>query len=231
MPKQPWKVELTIEADEAFGLVLRKLHEMAGVTDIRPILDGLGGTGPGAKRLEKAASASAQAKASGPKNLNEAVLKVMMQKDGPMHVHEIVTATGRIKSSISTAVYKLKKEGIIKSVGTGLYEMAIRPRDGQVVPSQLALPAPTKTQSGRNAQGAGPALMLVILQRHAAPLPSGALREQLGSQGIGLKSVSGIVGRAIRDKLIKRNGVGKNIVYELTSKGQHAAEAATVHGN
>ena len=231
MAKEPLKVEISF-IDEAFGNGLRVIHSIPGVIDIRPIMPGLGGTGPGAKRLEKAAQASAQAKANGGGKLSEAILKLLMAKDGPASVDEVVAGTGRPKSSVTSGLYILKKSGIIKSVGVGLYEMAVRPREGQVVPPLMALPAPAPGK--RASHGAGPALMLVILQRHAAPLESAILRQQLQLQGVSRNSLAGIITRATRDKLVKRSGAGNKTIYELTSRGQQAAEAAaaqvTTHG-
>ena len=60
----------------------------------------------------------------------------------------------------------------------------------------------------------------------AGPLTPADLRTKLGESGVSPKSLSGVLLRAKRDGLIKKNGSG----YELTAKGQKIETGASANG-
>lgn len=213
MPK-PYPVLVEIE-EIALGTVLRKLHEMPGVISVDLQL-GVGGQGAGKQQLQKAAQAK---RGSG----EEAVVKLLLS--GPKHLTELVAAIGGKKSSFYTLSSKLKKQGLIeKAEGTSMWQLSHKARTqlGDV----KALPAPEAKRSptGRAAQGSGPILLRSALAE--GPLAPVDLRKQLGSRGMSPKSISGVLDRAKRDGLIRKNGTG----YELTAKGQKIETGASANG-
>src|SRR3954465_71821 len=101
MPK-PFPVLIHIE-EIALGAVLRKLHEMPGVSGVDLQL-GQGGQGAGKQQLEH----GAQAKRG---NQEEGLIELLLQ--GPKHLNDMVAAIGGKKGSFYTLTSKLRQKGII----------------------------------------------------------------------------------------------------------------------
>lgn len=208
---------ILIEVEElALGPVLRKLHDMPGIAKLDLQL-GLGGQGAGRQQLEQAALA--QGKRG---NGEEAVVKLLLQ--GPKHLAELVAAIGGKKSSFYTLTSKLKKKGIAERAGGGMWQLTHKARTQLGAVKALPAPEIKHGPAGRATPGSGPILLRSALA--AGPLAPVDLRKQLGSSGMSPKSISGVLDRAKRDGLIKKNGTG----YELTAKGQKIEMGAQAHG-
>jgi DNA-binding HxlR family transcriptional regulator len=89
-----------------------------------------------------------------------------------------------------------------------------------------ALPAlpPPAAKHGRATRGTGDIVLRAALD--AGPVSPGDLRKHMQSKGMSPKSVSGVLERARKRGLIKRNGVG----YALTAKGQKMEAGVAHHG-
>jgi DNA-binding HxlR family transcriptional regulator len=201
----------------ALGAVLRKLNEMPGIAKLD--LDmGRGGEGAGRERLESAAVA--------PRGNNaQEIIKMLM--DGPKHLNEMMGKLGGKKGSFYTSTSKLAKEGLLERGGSkGTWQLTARAkaRLGAI----KALPAPaapniSRGPSGRATPGSGPIILRAALD--AGPLTPTDLRAKLTEGGMSPKGVSGVLVRARKHGLIKKNGVG----YELTAKGLKI-EGASANG-
>ena len=148
-----------------------------------------------------------------------------LRQHGPTKRVDIRKALHMNEYTINGAIVSLKDKGLIRTTGKAVY--VLTEINGVATPvKQLALPKLSATNTGRVGQGQGPGLMLIMLQRNGEPMSRNALGVQMTEAGVPSKSVSGIVGRAVRDKLVKRTGAGNQRTLELTAKGQHEAEAA-----
>lgn len=224
MPKT-FPIRLDVE-EIALGTVLRKLNEMPGIVNLHLDL-GHGGQGAGRKQLEQhAAEVHIQNGSREP-----LALKLLMQ--GPKHIGEISQLLGGAKTRAYGLMNSLQKKGLTKSIGKGMHELtkkALHQLGGavQMVP---ALPAPSPTPAtvkhgpaGRASPGSGNIVLRTILA--AGPLTPADVRARASAQGMSAKSVAGVIDRAKKGGLIKKNGSG----YELTAKGQKIETGATAHG-
>jgi DNA-binding PadR family transcriptional regulator len=214
MPK-PFPVLVHIE-EIALGTVLRKLHEMPGVSGVDLQL-GQGGQGAGKQQLQHAAQAKRGSQ-------EEALIKLLLQ--GPKHLNDMVAAIGGKKGSFYTLTSKLRQKGIIESAGKGMWQLTHKTR--RQLGDVKALPAPQIKHgpAGRATPGSGPILLRSALA--AGPMAPAELRMHLGSNGMSPKSISGVIWRAREAGLIKKltNGSG----YELTAKGQKIETGASANG-
>ena len=195
---------IIIEVEEiALGPVLRKLNEMPGIAKLHLDL-GRGGEGAG---KEKLASAAAQ---QTPKGRRETLIKLLL--DGPKTTTELAAAMGEPKDRIQNLLYIMRKEGLTGSAGNAMHQLAAKA--AAHLGKAKALPAPVaKAPSGRAAFGSGPIVLRAALE--SGPLPTVEIRKYMAENGMSPKGVSGLLVRAKRDGLIKKNGHG----YELTAKG------------
>jgi predicted Rossmann fold nucleotide-binding protein DprA/Smf involved in DNA uptake len=212
MPKT-FPIRLEVE-EIALGTVLRKLNEMPGIAKLDLDL-GKGGEGPGRKNLEAAAPA--------PRGNNaQAIIKMLVT--GPKSINEMLDKLGGKKSSFYTATSKLKAQGLATSVDGKwtLTEPArakideLTGKSGEAAP---ALPAPSnkkakKDSKGRAGKGSGPIFLRTILSE--GPKSPSQVREHAVEHGLSSKSITGVLDRAKKAGLIKKNGEG----YTLTLKGQ-----------
>jgi Mn-dependent DtxR family transcriptional regulator len=218
MPKT-FPIRLEVE-EIALGPVLRKLNEMPGIVKLDLDL-GQGGQGAGRKQLEQQA-------AEQPKNGSRepAVLKLLM--DGPKHIRDISAALGGKKSRAYGVMNSLHKKGLTKAVGKGMHELT------KLAQAQLggvkALPAPAAAApvnhgpGGRASPGSGNIVLRTILAD--GPKTPADVRAQAADKGVSPKSISGVLDRARKNGLIKKNGNG----YELTAKGQKIELTEAAHG-
>ena len=213
----PKTFPILLEVEEiALGTVLRKLNEMPGIVKLDLNL-GHGGEGPGKKQLVKAAANNGE---SG----EQAVVKLLA--NGEMHIREIARQIGGSKARAYGATHQLRKKGITEpGVGKGTHRLTKKAMAqlGRAVPA-LPAPALTKGPGGRPTPGSGAIVLRTALQ--AGPLTPADLRTKLGESGVSPKSLSGVLLRAKRDGLIKKNGSG----YELTAKGQKIETGASANG-
>jgi predicted transcriptional regulator len=136
----------------------------------------------------------------------------------------------------------LKKKGIVQGNGEkGQYQFTAKAMKLIQKNQPLALPAPAHFKKKKKAQkanghavggagksngieragrGSGPAALRALLTQ--GPMTPSEIRASLAGNGVSAKSVSGILDRGKRDKLIKK--VGDK--YELTAKGSKTDEAA-----
>jgi DNA-binding PadR family transcriptional regulator len=204
MPKL-FCIKLDVE-EIALGSVLNRLNDL----DL-----GTGGHGGGAKQLAaQAASLRSSAKAN-----EQAAVKLLMH--GPKHIKQISAALGGNKTRAYGAMNTLRKKGLTEAAaGRGMHQLTALAR-AQLGAALPALPPPAGKR-GRAARGSGNIVMRAALD--AGPVSPGDLRKHMQSKGMSPKSVAGVLERAKKRGLIKRNGVG----YELTAKGQKM-EAGGAH--
>jgi Mn-dependent DtxR family transcriptional regulator len=219
MPKT-FPIRLEVE-EIALGPVLRKLNEMPGIVKLDLDL-GHGGQGPGRKQLEHhAAEAGAQNGSREP-----IALKMLMQ--GPKHIREISAALGGQKSRAYGLMNSLQKKGLTKSIGKGMHELTQKAKSqfGSVIQAVPALPAPDIKHgpAGRAAPGSGNIVLRSILAD--GPKSPSEVRAQAAGLGVSPKSITGVMDRAKKAGLIKKNGTG----YELTAKGQKIEMGAPANG-
>jgi hypothetical protein len=227
-------IHLEVE-DVAVGPVLIALRKMPGIIKLH--LDLLGDAPSASHREPKNERGSAKAGA----NAERIVALLMQNNGGPLKIGEIMRALGSTKSSAYTAMYTLKKKKVVQSPHAGEYELTDKAKR-ELLPDHApklltgpktngAKPAKTKAAKlhkgpgGRPSPGSGWKMLRAALDGGA--LKRAELITKLAESGMSEKSVSGIMARADRDKLIKNAGeIG---VWELTPKGrsQQPAEAAT----
>jgi hypothetical protein len=198
---------IMIEVEEiALGTVLRKLNEMPGIAKLHLDL-GKGGEGNGKKPLEHAAAAR------GEKNSQKLA---GLLAGGPMHIKEITAALGGPRSRGYQAAYELKRQGIAeKGGGPGMYRL----KAGATVPAAIS-----RTPSGRLPPGSGNIVLRAVLAE--GPKAWSEIRSSAATYGMSPTSINGLIERAKRSGLIRKNGKG----YELTAKGQKIETAEVSHG-
>lgn len=208
MPKT-FPIRLEVE-EVALGTVIRKLNDMAGIAKIDLDL-GIGGGKPAKSQQQQQTEPNDRRKT----NSQTKVLAFLM--DGPKSVAETIAMIGSNKTTYG-AMHNLRVKKLIKSTGEkNVYQLTEKAKAG--LKGEKPKPA-KKTKSGRMAPGNGRTILFDILQ--ANPLTRTALLTQLTDNGVLKRSAEGVLHRARRDKLIKKNAADQ---YELTNK----AEAVT-HG-
>ena len=222
----PKTFPLRLEVEEiALGTVLRKLNDMPGIVKLDLDL-GHGGQGAGRKQLEAAARTS--------NNGGREPIVVKLLMEGPKHIREISAALGGAKSRAYGLMNQLQKKGLTKSVGGGMHQLTakamaqLRGGVAQDVPTAApALPPPKvkRGPAGRASPGSGPIILRTVLD--AGPAHPSDVRKQLAEKGMSSKSISGVLDRAKKHGLIKKNG---SDLYELTAKGQKIEMSGAAHG-
>ncbi|MBR0879601.1 MULTISPECIES: helix-turn-helix domain-containing protein [Bradyrhizobium] len=156
---------------------------------------------------------------------------VAMLMTGPKTIGELGAAIGGAKSRVYGTVNYLLKKKLAKSAGKGVWQVTDKAM-AEVNPQQPhvpALPAPAVVKrgpAGRAAPGSGNIVLRAALE--AGPVRPSDLRARMASKGMSPKSISGVLERAKRDGLVKKNGSG----YALTAKGQKIEQPAmeAAHG-
>jgi DNA-binding PadR family transcriptional regulator len=202
----------------ALGTVLRKLNEMPGIAKLDLDL-GKGGEGAGKEKLVEGA---AQFRGE---NAEQTVLKLLMEK-GPMNTREIKAALRWNGTRAYGALHALKKKGLIETDANKTHSVSrkVMQLNGASTP---ALPAPAKVKhgpAGRAIPGSGNIILRNILGE-GAKTPT-EVRALAAAQGMSPKSISGVLDRAKKGGIIKKNGAG----YELTAKGLKIETGASAHG-
>ena len=221
MPKT-FPIRLEVE-EIALGPVLRRLNEMPGIVKLDLML-GRGGEGAGRKQLENAAVATRKGNGSAQEKAMMALIS------GPKHIREIQQVVGGSKSRAYGAMTLLRKQGLAEAgQGPAMHQLTAKARaqlGSAAAPSAKFLPAPAvkRGPAGRAAPGSGPILLRTALG--AGPASASDLRAHLVTNGMSPKGVSGVLDRAKKAGLIKRNGQG----YELTAKGAKIDTGAQAHG-
>ncbi|RXG91605.1 hypothetical protein EAS62_24305 [Bradyrhizobium zhanjiangense] len=210
-----------IEVEEiALGPVLRRLNEMPGIAKLHLDL-GHGGQGAGKKQLERQAAAHRGSNGEGQQH----AIKLLMS--GPKHIDEIGRVVGGKKTRAYGIMTQLRKQGLAESgQGRGMHQLT-KKAQAQLGAAMPALPPPDKVArgpKGRASPGSGNMLLRKALD--AGPVTPADLRAHLAGQGMSAKSVSGVLDRAKKSGLIKKNGVG----YALTAKGQKIETGAAANG-
>jgi len=224
MPKT-FPIRLEVE-EIALGTVLRKLNDMPGIARLHLDLE-RGGEGAGRKQLEQKAEQHVQ-------NGSREPLIVKLLMSGPKHIREISEVLGGKKTRAYGLMNQLQKKGLTKSIGKGMHELtkAARSQLGiaaaapAVVPA-LAAPAPSPVKhgpGGRASPGSGNIVLKAILSD--GPKSPADVRALAAEKGVSPKSISGVLDRARKNGLIKKNGTG----YELTAKGQKIELTEAAHG-
>lgn len=178
------------------GAVLRKLHEMPGVAKLDLDL--------GKAPQQQAASGSPQETA------------LAMLASGPKHRSELKAALGPAQRFYGT-MNNLKKKKMVKAVGDGTYVLTKHVAQKLNGHAPEALGAPVKKgPAGRAVPGQAVAVLRAVLRDQA--LSMGQIAEAIGAHGMSAKSITGVLARAKRDGLVKKDGSG----YALTAKGRNA---------
>jgi hypothetical protein len=210
-----------LEVEEILlGPVLRKLNGMPGIAKLHLDL-GHGGQ-VGAKKAAKQVAAAREANGD---NNEQRLVKLLIH--GPKHIREISSLLGGAKSRTYGVIHALKKKGIVE-VGAEKGTHQLTARAMAQLGARPALPAPAAIKhgpGGRASPGSGNIVLRAVLG--AGPLPANELRKQLGERGMSPKSASGILDRARKGGIVKKNGNG----YELTARGMKIeATAEAAHG-
>jgi hypothetical protein len=208
---------ISLEVEEiALGSVLRRLNEMPGIAKLNLNL-GKGGEGAGKEKLAKVAARQGESAEQG-------VLRLLM--NGPMHISEIATQLGGTKARAYGATHQLRKKGLVEAGEHKGFHRLSKKVAQLSSQAKLALPAPPikRGAGGRAAPGSGSIVLRTFL--NDGPKSPSEVRSALAAQGLSAKSASGILERAKKSGLIKKNGSG----YELTAKGQKIELGAEHHG-
>jgi hypothetical protein len=216
----PKTFPIMIEVEEiALGPVLRRLNDMPGIAKLHLDL-GHGGQGAGKKQLEKHAAA----KRGSNGDSQQAAVKLLMS--GPKHIREISEAVGGAKTRAYGLMTQLRKQGLAEAAPGKAMHQLTKKAMAQLRGARPALPAPEIKHgpAGRAAPGSGNIVLRAALD--GGPLTPSDLRERLAKQGMSPKSASGVLERAKKGGLIKKNGTG----YELTAKGQKIELGAPANG-
>ncbi|MGY3278075.1 hypothetical protein [Bradyrhizobium sp. S3.7.6] len=218
-------IHLEVE-DVAVGPVLIALRKMPGIIKIDlklPDYAPIPARQPGEQKV----------------NAHERIMAMFMQRNGsPISAQDVVTELGLTKASAYSTLYKLNNSGMVKRVGTGIYELTERVKKQLMPDAVKLLPKPraevaaknghAKKKSGngdakRQPRGYSQTLLLSMLTD--GPMKRSDVVAKLVSEGVSDNSVSGTLERAQRDKLAKSDGQG---TWQLTDKGrQHHAAAIT----
>jgi DNA-binding PadR family transcriptional regulator len=214
----PKTFPIMLEVEELLlGPVLRKLHEMPGIAKLHLDL-GHGGQGAGRKRLTDEVT---RVRSGG--NHEQIVIKLLME--GPQSIADISRAIGGKKPRAYGVIHALKKKGITESAeGKGMHQLTAKAR-AQLGGSVPALPAPQVKHgpAGRAAPGSGNIVLRSVLA--AGPMSPADLRKHAAEKGMSAKSITGVLDRAKKNGLIKKNARG----YELTAKGQKIELGVAAH--
>src|SRR4051812_7453811 len=178
MPKT-FPIHLQVE-ETMLGPVLRKLHEMSGIA-----------------RLDLDLGQAPQAAAPG--NAQETVLAMLAS--GPKHRDELKAALGPAQRFYGT-MNQLKKKKMAKAAGDGTYVLT------KHVAQKLNGHAPEapvkKGPAGRAARGQTAMVLRSALTGQSFPLSASQIAEALYAHGMSAKSLSGVLHRAKRDGLVKK---------------------------
>jgi DNA-binding HxlR family transcriptional regulator len=220
MPKS-FNIRLEVE-EIGLGVVLHKLNEMPFVIRLHLDLE-RGGEGAGRKQLEDAAKA---ARGDAGEPVSTRILKLLM--DGPKSVKELRQAIGGPSSRVYGATHHLRKQGLIEA-GDGFGMHRLTHKAQAELGLVKALPAPSSPPikhgpKGRAVKGSGNIVLKAILSD--GPKSPSDLRALAGERGVSERSMSGVLNRAKRDGLIKKNGAG----YVLTAKGEKIDMGGATHG-
>jgi hypothetical protein len=218
MPKL-FSIRLDVE-EIALGAVLRKLNDIPGIAKLHLDLD-RGGEGAGRKELEDQLKETHADKGS----RQSMVIKLLME--GPKHISEITALLGGKATRAYGIMTQLRKAGLAEAgEGSAIHQLTAKAK------AQLgmvkALPAPTtvaRGPGGRAVAGSGPIILRAALD--AGPLSPGELRAKLTEGGMSPKGISGVLDRARKGGIVKKNG---SQLYELTAKGQKIELGAQAHG-
>lgn len=216
----PKTFPIMIEVEEiALGPVLRKLNDMPGIAKLHLDL-GHGGQGAGKKQLEQHA-----AKRASNGDGQQAAIKLLMS--GPKHIREISEAVGGAKTRAYGVMTQLRKQGLAEAApGKAMHQLTKKAMAqlGGARPPALPAPAVNHGPGGRASPGAGNIVLRRVL--NDGPLTPAEVRTRAAEHGMSAKSVSGVLDRAKKGGLIKKNGAG----YELTAKGQRIELGAHANG-
>jgi Mn-dependent DtxR family transcriptional regulator len=221
MPKT-FPIRLEVE-EIALGTVLRRLNEMPGIVRLHLDLE-RGGEGVGRKQLEDAAKS-----VRNDGNTEERTLKLLM--GGPKHVREISRHLGGAKSRAYGAVHQLRKKGLAEAgEGKGMHQLTKEARAQFGLVKALPAPSPSSSEvkhgpAGRASPGSGNIVLRTILAE--GPKSPSDVRIQAAERGMSAKSMSGVLERARKNGLVKKNG---SQLYELTAKGQKLELTGAAHG-
>lgn len=199
---------IRLEVEEiALGAVLRKLNEMPGIAKLHLDLEH-GGEGNGRKELESVAKKRGE-------NGEQVLIKLLMS--GQKHVAEIMQELGWPRQRVYQTTYRLCKNKIAEKVAPkGTYRLTSKAAQHLNIDATMkALPAPAikRGPKGRAIRGSANIVLRTILIE--GPKSPSEMRQAADSLGFSPKSMTGVLTRAKRDGLIKKNGKG----YELTAKG------------
>lgn len=208
---KPFEIILKVE-EIALGSVLRKLHETPGIIDIGMEM-GLGGTGPGAGKLAAAAAANS-------KTVTERIVELLNASTEPMQVDDLAARLSGVKrSSINTTLYSLVKSKVVQRVAKQTYVITRR------LPAPAAAAAPLTIPRGAKRAERGaviPVMLSILAEAPDGVLAGSELNDRIEAAGGSRKSMTNMLARAIKAKLIKRTGNGNKRTVQLTEKGRHA---------
>ncbi|WP_157787978.1 helix-turn-helix domain-containing protein [Bradyrhizobium elkanii] len=217
----PKTFPIMIEVEEiALGPVLRRLNDMPGIAKLHLDLGHSGGARTEEKKIARPSGGGGRG-GDGETALAKVVAALMHSQKT---VAELSAEIGGPKTRVYGAIHQLKGKGLVEMVDKGTYKLtdkALAELNGAQSGKPPSLPKPespgavAKTPSGRAKPGSGNIVLRAALD--AGPVSPTDLRQQMAAKGMSEKSISGVLDRAKRDGLIKKNG---SELYELTVKGQ-----------
>jgi Mn-dependent DtxR family transcriptional regulator len=217
----PRTFPIRLEVEEiALGAVLRKLNDMPGIAKLHLDLE-RGGEGAGREKLEQHATEKAKDKGG----RQAIVIKLLME--GPKNISEISRVLGGKASRAYGIMTQLRKGGLSEAApGSAMHQLTKKALAQLGVGATKALPAPAITHGpkGRATPGSANIMLRTVLADGA--LSPADVRTRAAGMGVSPKGISGMLARAKRDGLIKKNGSG----YELTAKGQKIEIGASANG-
>ncbi|WLA75037.1 helix-turn-helix domain-containing protein [Bradyrhizobium diazoefficiens] len=222
---------IMIEVEEvALGPVLRRLNDMPGIAKLHLDLGHSGAARADEKKVARPSGGGGR-DGNGETVLAKAVAGLMR---GQKTVAELSAEIGGPKTRVYGAIHQLKGKGLVEMVDKGTYKLtdkalaelkAAQSGTAASLPKPEAPAAVAKTLRGRAKPGSGNIVLRAALD--AGPVAPADLRQHMAAKGMSEKSISGVLDRAKRDGLIKRNG---SELYELTVKGQKLELTEAAHG-
>jgi hypothetical protein len=220
MPATTMKLIVEVEP-EAYGPLILTLTKTPGVIRFDADL------GEGAGSVQRAKS-----------NYKETALALFAKHNGgPLTLDDLARELGGPRQRSSGVVNQLRKENVLRIIGTATYQFT--PRAMAAAGLTLALPKPdkpakpkkqaakpkhaAKTAKPEKKKRASPGAATAALQAVLAdgPKQAGEIKIGLAKHGVSANSVSGVLERGVKSGVLKH--VGKD--YSLASRANGAAVA------
>jgi hypothetical protein len=223
---------LLMVEEDAVGKVLRTLHHLAGITDVKLNLDEvpkIRGRGPGTKTVKAAKPPGAAAPErrpygrnghEGPTAQDVLINEMLSGQKTSEHLRKVIEAHGFAGAGTHALLGVMIDKGIVLRIEKGIYDLSPVARAKLAEAAPAALPPPNVGEiepATRPRKGAGVEFIAKIIQDNN----NRGTRQQMMSDGENEQLSNGLLSGAInylqRVKYIRAVEPG---VYELTAKGK-----------